>query len=97
MAPRGLQDGPRANPTSPLGREWFREIPFPTPFFPPLGLDGGLPRVGSAPSWPKMAPRGPGEVEIMNPTSPLEREWFREIPFPTPFFPFGEGFTTVPC
>ena len=28
----------------PSGRRWFREIPFPTPFFPfgpPLGLDGG--------------------------------------------------------
>ena len=31
-----------------------------------------------------------------SPTSPLGREWFREIPFPTPFFPFGEGFITVP-
>ena len=33
-----------ANPTSPLGREWLSEIPFPTPFFPlipPLDLDGG--------------------------------------------------------
>ena len=32
----------------------------------------------------------------LNPTSPLGREWFREIPFPTPFFPFGEGFTPPP-
>ena len=32
----------------------------------------------------------------VNPTSPLGREWFREIPFPTPFFPFGEGFTPPP-
>ena len=31
-----------------------------------------------------------------NPTSPLGREWFREIPFPTPFFPFGKGFITAP-
>ena len=33
---------------------------------------------------------------FLNPTSPLGREWFREFPLPTPFFPFGEGFITVP-
>ena len=29
----------------------------------------------------------------MNPTSPLGRRRSREFPLPTPFFPFGEGFT----
>ena len=29
---------------------------------------------------------------LPNPTSPLGREWFREVPFPTHFLTFGEGF-----
>ena len=29
-------------------------------------------------------------------TSPLRRGWSREFPRPTPFFPFGEGFTPPP-
>ena len=31
-----------------------------------------------------------------SPTSPLGRRWFRSFPLPTPFFPFGEGFTPPP-
>ena len=30
---------------------------------------------------------------LPNPTSPLGRRWSRAFPLPTPFFPFGEGFT----
>ena len=38
----------------------------------------------------------PRPAATMNPTSPLGREWFREIPLPTLFFPFGEGCITAP-
>ena len=31
---------------------------------------------------------------LANPSSHLGREWFREVHFPTPLFPFGEGFTS---
>ena len=31
-----------------------------------------------------------------NPTSPLGCRWSRELPLPTPFFPFGDGFTPPP-
>ena len=50
-------------------------------------------RAAGAADWRQKKPRATRHGESHQPSG---RRWSREFPIPTPFFPFGEGFTPPP-